>query len=392
MGAGEPAYWSADTLVGRLQGAGAPEHLCTAAAAPQCRALLPLAVCCGSEVVVAALVAAGAAEQQAGAAFQQLESLAKRQAGALQPDAAATAVPAVVQHCAAALLAAGKADIQAHAVAVRLAFPHNKPPQPGAAADGSSTPPCPWLLQQLLQRHQVGQLPVAAAAVGAVCEALVQCAQQCTKQDSQERRKLGSSLAAWLRLPAAGELAGSKLAALLEQACQAGLTKGLPALLALAAVQAELRAEAQAPLVVVGPPGGADCPAALVCAATFSGSATVLDSVLAAGGAVTLNTIHQAVAAAACSERSQKRSLRALQQLLRRGRPPVPTDVAALGSLPGGARLTELCYRLCPIYNLLFMVSCHMDGVRTWGAVGLPQRVVPSQGSGLWGSPVRRCD
>jgi len=367
---------------------GVPEDLCTAALPLyQCRTALELAACCGADAVIVALLAAAGAgreqqqqqQQQADAAFLQLEALAKRQARALQPEAAATAVPAVVQRCAAALLAGGTAGMHAHEVAVRLAFPFAAPARYGAATNDSGFPPCPFLLQQLLQQHKAGQVPAAADAVRTICKALAQCGKQCAKQGAAELRKLGSVLAAWLRLPAADELEGGSLSTLLEQACTAGLTVALPALLALAPMQAQLRAEAELSVALVWRHADANRYAPLVCAAASSGSVAVLDAVLAAGGAVTLNAINQAVAAAVWARVPDQGSLGQVQLLRRGGRPPVPTDVAALLSCSGGNMAAELCHRVCPIYNLLCILSAEMDVVSTWGCQAGADGVCPAR-------------
>ena len=109
-------------------------------------------------------------------------------------------------------------------------------------------PACPWLLEQLLQWHRDGQVP-EPAAVWAACEALLECAEERQINGVGDHSALSGALVNWLSLPAAGgmqdEWLDSLLSSIYECSRKAGVTlDALRALLALAPVQARLKAEA----------------------------------------------------------------------------------------------------------------------------------------------------
>lgn len=361
--------------IARLEAIGVSCYACTATSPlHHPRTALAVAVRCGSVAAAEALLAAGASTD---GAYPQLVELARRTNLQLAPAVAAQVVPELVQQCAAALLAVplrGVALGEAHEAAAQLAFPQATP-------GGISFPACPWLLQQLLQLHGKGQIPSCAAVVWVVCNALLRC---CTDQRQQsgpyDHSALNAAFAAWLSLPAAGGIAGGDLAVLLKQLCEHGLTAALPALLAQARLREQLRVEAVRP-IALAEDAVAEA-AALVCAAANSGCAEVLDAVLAAGGAVTLNAINSAVGRAA-----DVRNTRALQLLLSRGRPAVPSDAAALGCPGVGAN--DITYVACPVYTTLDNFSGDLYLVREagrWPAcplwLGAGQELVLAQPAG----------
>ena len=352
-------------MLARLQGVGVPGDLCSAALPLTSRkTALALAVRCGAAATAAALVAAGAATARA---FPQLVELAKWKAQQLGPEAAAAAVPALVQQCAAALLAAPTDDwllADVSFAAARLAFPHDMPP---VATMGASCgyPPCPWLHQQLLQRHQAGEVRSPPPVVGTACDALADCAGRRSRHGPHDQGELGAALAAWLSLPAAASIPADRLASLLRRLCECGLTAPLPPLLDLEPVQAALRAEAARPLALKA--DEVEESAAIMFAAASSGRGEVLDAVLAAGGAVTLNAIRSATLQAldAAADAAVPQARRVLRLLLSRGRPAVPADVAA--QLQGLRRVREIAtfaYLVCPIYTALNCFCGNMGRVR----------------------------
>ena len=260
-------------------------------------------------------------------------------------------MPALVQQCAEALLAvllpAGPTLEVALAAAAELAFPRD-----AAAIHASRHPACPWLLQQLLRLHRDGRVLSPERGVWAAASALLKCAEPGRHSSST----LGSTLATWLSLPAAGSIAPDRLASMFSKVCEHGLADALPALLRMPAVQALLREEAAQPLAL-----SANRAAQLVCSAAGLGRAEVLDAVLAAGGAVTLNAVRSA--ATQLGAAASPRALRALQLLLRRGRPLVPLDGRALGALLGvGYHDTK--FTACPIFAVLACCAASMDQVR----------------------------
>lgn len=307
-----------------------------------------------------ALLAAGGTGGLRGA-YLQLVELAAWKAQKLGPQAAAATVPALVQQCAAALLAVpllpGPALEEAHEAAAQLAFPRSTSHPPHC----DSYPACPWLLQRLLQQHQAGQMLAPQDGVWAACSRLLVCAAE--REQCGDQSALCSALATWLSLPAASSMHASNLASLLKHVCHYSLPAALPAVLSLAPVPAMLRREAEQPLVLGGPQDGTA--AELVCSAAFNGRAELLDAVLAAGGAVTLNAIRSTA-----TNFDDPRTLRSLQLLLSRGRPPVPLDGAVLSRGLGADEIGR-CFTACTMYAVLDTFVTHINEVRGAGWASL---------------------
>ena len=332
---------------------GVPVDLCSAVRDRKLATLigvtpLQLAVRCGAAAAAAALLSAGAA---AAGAFAQLLSLATWKSEQLGLQAAATAVPQLVQDVAEALLHAplhGLAAAEAHGIAAQLAFPHRQ---------RGSPPACTWLLQLLLTLQQELQLAEPAAAVRAAWENLLVC--------PDHNGKLDVTLAAWLSLPAVAGMPANRLVDAFQKLCDRGMAAAVRVLLALAPVQALLQAEAL-PITWGGRLGGpATVP--LVSAAAFAAARTsvdnVLDAALAAGGAVTLPAI--LVAAQHALNPARKEGVGALRLLLSRGRPPLPVlDCAALPGWPNQPDVERSAFSACPILATLQHVYAGMDMVR----------------------------
>lgn len=342
-------------VVSRLQGLGIPEDLCNAALPPAQRQeyiprharALQLAVRCGAVSTAAALVSAGAATV---GAFSSLVRLAKWKTEQLGPEAAASQVPALVQQLAAALLAAPQPGRgEAEEAAAELAFPSSAP---GPEDHAASHPACPWLLQQLLQLHQAGQLPAPVDRVVRACWALLGSAALGRQNGARDLGPLSAALAAWLSLPAARSMDGYILSGLFKRICHCFYPHAamLAALLAVAPMQALIRGDADGPWAA----GEAACTAAKF-------GAAVLDAVLAAGGTLTCFAISTAAWRSTWYESSW---MRALKLLLSRGRPPVLLDGAQLHG-----RDDAPCCTVCPIYAVLesFAVEMMLESkVRGW--------------------------
>ncbi len=337
-----PNWCGRDGLKARLEALGIPEDCCDAALPDYRGNKTPLvvAVCCGAVSTASALLAAGAGIE---GAYRQLVQLAGRQTEQLGPQAAAAAVPALVQQCAAALFAAplpnGPALEEAFTAAAELAFPHGAPE--------ARRPDCPWLLEQLLQLHRTSSVDAAHDSVLAACKALVSRPKFATVDHSA----LSSAIAAWISLPAAGSFGHEALTHIFTQVCENSLTALLPVLLALPRMREALQAEAKQPVALGGPE--ADNAAPLVYGAASVGCIEVLDTVLAAGGAVTLNSVRWA---------ATRYNATALQLLLRRGRPPVPLDGNAI--FPPPALVRNRGFAACPIYAVLDEFARDLDEVR----------------------------
>lgn len=374
---------SADLTRGRLEGLGV--HCFQAVQARLHSPLTPLqlAVSCGHAAAAAALLQAGA---HTDGSFNELLPFARWQAAALG-QAAGAQLPPLVQRLAGLLCSAdmsSAAVVEAHRAAAHLAFPHH----PYVYSGTARLPPCPWLLEHLLQLHRAGAIPGAAtelaAAIAPVCAAICSKPPPPAEQQPwgpaapQGRAARDALLAGWLRLPAAASMPAHVLTRTFRDACERGLTNAaLPALLALAPVQALLRAEAEEPLafgaVSFVPVGAVPTPlvlaAPLVRAAAGTRRAAVLDAVLAAGGAITLNTVRSAVHHAArdhcwelhhTDECVNEAGLRALKLLLSRGRPRVQRMCEP--DLPQGTA-DYPTYTACPIYAALHAFHCHLESV-----------------------------
>lgn len=292
---------------------------------------LEVAVTAGAAGAAAALLAAGASiavQVQWGfllqhqTVFGELPALAWRKAKEPGADA-----PAALQQMAAALLSrglpAGPAADTAHSVAVELAYPYTP-------VDGSpGCPPCPWLLQHLLQLHISGQLGAAyAPAVEAALLKLI---------GRSETHPISEAAAAqWLNMPAAASLSVDRLQYLGCQLLKRGLAgEALAALLALPTAPEALQQHAQEHLRDWM---NARHMRSLVAGAAATERPEVLDAVLAAGGTITLNDVN------ALATNQGWVAPRALPLMLSRGVPPVPANVPPVQVVPWSS---------CPIYALL---------------------------------------
>lgn len=298
------------------------------------RTPLQVAILSGAASAAAALLAAETRAEQdrpifrhSSQYFSLLPALAQRTAKEAGATAAEEAVPAALQQmCSvpAGGLPPGHAARDAYTSAVQLAFP----PAP-ARAPGPVPPRWDWLLQHLLQLHTSGQLGAEhATAVASAVDALARL--------SAEDPRAEAAAVQWLRVPAAAGLTPPQLDSMLQQ----GLAgEALSALLAHPAARQALLERAQ-----VRPcDQRAAAPISLVATAASTELPEVLDAVLAAGGAVTLNDVNLLATA-----RGWASNPGALALLLSRGVPPVPVEAPAGQEVPWG---------VCPIYAVLQMVN-----------------------------------